>query len=42
MVLMFLMKKNRLRDRFPDEEEEGASDKFLKSIILRKDGVLYQ
>jgi hypothetical protein len=24
MVLMFLMEKNRLRDRFPDEEEEGA------------------
>jgi hypothetical protein len=24
MVLMFLMKKNRLRDRFSDEEEEGA------------------
>jgi hypothetical protein len=24
MVLIFLMKKNRLRDRFLDEEEEGA------------------
>jgi len=42
MVLMFLMKKTGLGIDFRIKRKRVRSDKFLKSIILRKDGVLYQ